>query len=60
MSMFFADGNTEFKPHMRMCPRTDIPPLDTSEINYMTMLHSEPMSTMKPEDVAAELIKFWK
>lgn len=60
MSLFFVEGDKDFIPHMRMCPRTDIPPLDTSEINYMKMLHSEPMSTMKPEDIAAELVKFWK
>jgi galactose-1-phosphate uridylyltransferase len=60
MSLFFAAGNKDFIPHLRMCPRTDIPPLDTSEINYMKMLHNEPMSTMKPEEIARELREFWK
>lgn len=60
MSFFFVAGRDDFIPHMRMCPRTDIPPLDTSEINYMKMLHNEPMSTMKPEDIASELAGFWR
>jgi len=60
MSLFFLSGNIGFKPHMRICPRTNVPPLDTSEINYMKMLHNEPMTTMKPEVVAAEIKKIWK
>lgn len=59
MSLFFLPGNKGFIPHMRICPRTNVPPLDTSEINYMKMLHNEPMSTMKPELVAAEIKKIW-
>lgn len=59
MSLFFLPGNKGFTPHMRICPRTNVPPLDTSEINYMKMLHNEPMSTMKPELVAAEIKKIW-
>jgi len=59
MSFFFLPGNAEFIPHMRMCPRTNVPPLDTSEINYMKMLHNEPMSTMRPELVASEIKKTW-
>jgi galactose-1-phosphate uridylyltransferase len=59
MSLFFLPGNNGFIPHMRICPRTNVPPLDTSEINYMKMLHNEPMSTMKPELVAAEIKKIW-
>ncbi|HNX24600.1 MAG TPA: hypothetical protein PKG60_11180 [Spirochaetota bacterium] len=59
MSFFFLPGNNEFTPHMRICPRTNVPPLDTSEINYMKMLHNEPMSTMKPELVAEEIKKIW-
>jgi len=59
MAFFFLVGDEGFVPHMRICPRTNVPPLDTSEINYMKMLHNEPMSTMKPEAVAAELKKVW-
>ncbi len=59
MSLFFLLGNSRFIPHMRLCPRTTVPPLDTCEINYMKMLHNEPMSTMKPEAVAEELRKIW-
>ncbi len=59
MSLFFIPGNQRFIPHMRICPRTNVPPLDTSEINYMKMLHNEPMSTMKPELVAEAMKKVW-
>lgn len=59
MSIFFLPGNRGFIPHMRICPRTNVPPLDTSEINYMKMLHNEPMSTMKPETIAEEIRKVW-
>jgi galactose-1-phosphate uridylyltransferase len=60
MSFFFFFFNDGFIPHMRMCPRTNVPPLDTSEINYMKMLHNEPMSTMRPELVASEIKKIWE
>lgn len=59
MSLFFILRDERFIPHMRICPRTNVPPLDTSEINYMKMLHNESMSTLKPEVVAAELKKVW-
>ncbi len=59
ISLFFLPGNRGFIPHMRICPRTNVPPLDTSEINYMKMLHNEPMSTMKPELVALAIKNFW-
>ncbi|HQO39908.1 MAG TPA: hypothetical protein PK986_05520 [Spirochaetota bacterium] len=59
LSIFFVIGNKGFMPHLRMCPRTSIPPLDTSEINYMKMIHNEPMSTLEPEHVARELKKHW-
>lgn len=59
LSIFFVIGDKGFMPHLRICPRTNIPPLDTSEINYMKMIHNEPMSTMKPEHIAAELKKQW-
>ncbi len=59
MSIFFIRGRESFIPHMRICPRTSVPPLDTCEINYMKMLHNEPMSTMKPEAVAGELRRYW-
>lgn len=59
MSLFFLRDDKRFVPHLRMCPRTNVPPLDTSEINYMKMIHNEPMSTMKPEVIASELMEYW-
>jgi galactose-1-phosphate uridylyltransferase len=60
MSLFFLPGDESFIPHMKICPRTNVPPLDTSEINYMKMLHKEPMTTLKPEAATAELKNVWK
>jgi len=60
MSIYFQTGSDSFYPHVRICPRASIPPLDTSEINYMKMLHSEPMSPMVPEVIAGKLKEFWK
>jgi len=59
LSLFFILRNERFIPHMRICPRTNVPPLETSEINYMKMLHNEPMTTLKPELVAEQLKNVW-
>ena len=60
MSLFFLPGDPDFTPHMRICPRVSIPPLDTCEINYMKMIHNEPMSTVRPETISGEFNRFWK
>lgn len=60
MAFYFVTDNGIFSPHIRLCPRISLPPLATSEINYMKMLHSESLSTMKPEDVCAMIREFWK
>ncbi len=60
MSLFFLPGEKDFTPHMRICPRVSIPPLDTCEINYMKMIHNEPMSTVRPETVSADFKSFWR
>jgi galactose-1-phosphate uridylyltransferase len=59
MALYFNPADGAFHPHVRICPRVSIPPLDTSEINYMRMLHNETMTTMKPEEVAAKLRVSW-
>jgi galactose-1-phosphate uridylyltransferase len=59
MALYFNCADGAFHPHVRLCPRVSIPPLDTSEINYMRMLHNETMTTMKPEEVAAKLRGSW-
>jgi UDPglucose--hexose-1-phosphate uridylyltransferase len=60
MSIFFLLHNEKFAPHMRICPRVSIPPNDTSEVNYMKMLHNEPMTIIKPEDVTSNIKKIWQ
>lgn len=60
MSIYFLLHNEKFAPHMRICPRVSIPPNDTSEVNYMKMLHNEPMTIIKPEDVTSNIKKIWQ
>ena len=59
MSLYFLPDNDLFPPHVRICPRVSIPPFGTSQINYMRMLHNEPMTTMKPEDVCQGMKNLW-
>lgn len=59
MSLYFMPGNELFTPHVRICPRVSIPPFGTSQINYMRMLHNEPMTTIKPEDVCQGMKTLW-
>ncbi|HXK46429.1 MAG TPA: hypothetical protein PLT09_03255 [Deltaproteobacteria bacterium] len=59
MSLYFHLGNGLFTPHLRICPRVNIPPFDTSQINYMGMLHGESMTILKPEDICAGIRDLW-
>ncbi|MCD6569992.1 MAG: hypothetical protein J7L53_04755 [Deltaproteobacteria bacterium] len=59
MSIYFLINNESFTPHLRICPRVSLPPFDTSEINYMRMLHNETLTTMKSEEVCNEVKPFF-
>jgi UDPglucose--hexose-1-phosphate uridylyltransferase len=59
MSLYFLAGNPLFVPHVRICPRVSIPPLGTSQVNYMKMLHDESLTTLKPEDICKDLQAMW-
>ncbi len=59
MSMYFFTSNSLFLPHVRICPRLSLPPLDTCEINYMRMLHNETLTTLRPEDICSKIGDFW-
>lgn len=59
MSLYFHMNNTLFTPHLRICPRVSIPPYDTSQVNYMKMLHNESLTIMKPEDICYGIKAFW-
>ncbi len=59
MSLYFHLGNGLFTPHLRICPRVNIPPFDTSQINYMGMLHGETLTILRPEDICAGIRDFW-
>lgn len=58
MSLYFFLGDDLFTPHLRICPRVSIPPLGTSQINYMRMLHNESMTIIRPEDVCTSIRGF--
>ncbi|OPZ38121.1 MAG: hypothetical protein BWY96_01287 [Spirochaetes bacterium ADurb.BinA120] len=60
MAFYFKAGVGSFTPHIRLCPRIALPPLGTSEINYMKMLHGEPLTTMKPEDICLAIRDAWR
>lgn len=59
LSLYFLRDNNLFKPHIRICPRVSIPPFDTSQINYMGMLHRETLTIMKPEDICVGIKTMW-
>jgi galactose-1-phosphate uridylyltransferase len=59
MSLYFHLGNPLFTPHLRICPRVNIPPFDTSQINYMGMLHGETLTILKPEDICSGIRGSW-
>jgi len=59
LSLYFLLGNPLFTPHVRICPRVSIPPYDTSQVNYMKMLHEESLTTLKPEDICSDVKVFW-
>ncbi len=60
MSLYFHLGSPLFTPHVRICPRANIPPFDTSQINYMGMLHRESLTILKPEDVCDGIRRMWE
>ncbi len=59
MSLYFRLDSSIFTPHIRICPRVSIPPFGTSQINYMRMLHNEPMTTVRPESVCEAIKSIW-
>jgi UDPglucose--hexose-1-phosphate uridylyltransferase len=59
MSLYFRLNSDIFTPHVRICPRVSIPPFGTSQINYMRMLHNEPMTTVRPESVCEDIKSIW-
>ncbi|OPZ60537.1 MAG: hypothetical protein BWY87_00409 [Deltaproteobacteria bacterium ADurb.Bin510] len=59
MSIYFKTDEPDFVPHLRICPRVSIPPFGASQVNYLRMLHDESLTTVRPEDVCADLRAFW-
>lgn len=59
MSIYFLLDQDVFVPHVRICPRVSIGPFDTSQVNYMRMLHKETLTTIRPEDVCTAIKLMW-
>jgi len=59
MAVYLRPDSEVFTPHIRICPRVSIPPFGTSQINYMRMLHNEPMTTIRPESVCEAIKAVW-
>lgn len=61
MSIYFADPeNPEYPAHMRIVPRTHLPPMGASDINFFEMLHHEVLTIIKPEEAAKGAAAFFK
>ena len=53
MSIYSAlPGGSPFKTHARIVPRTLLPPVGASDVNYFEMLHHEVLTIIKPEESA--------
>jgi galactose-1-phosphate uridylyltransferase len=59
MSLYFYMGGSRFTPHLRICPRANLPPFDTSQVNYMGMLHKESLTIMRPEEICVSIRALW-
>jgi hypothetical protein len=48
-----------FWNYCRLIPRVPIPPMDTSDLNNIALLHDESISIITPEDVCREMKVFF-
>ncbi len=61
MSIYFADPESpEYPTHMRIVPRTHLPPMGASDINFFEMLHHEVLTIIKPEEAAEGARAYFK
>jgi UDPglucose--hexose-1-phosphate uridylyltransferase len=53
MALFSAPTDSRaFPTHARIVPRTQLPPVGASDVNYFEMLHHEVLTIIKPEESA--------
>jgi UDPglucose--hexose-1-phosphate uridylyltransferase len=52
MALFSAPADGAFPTHARIVPRTLLPPVGASDVNYFEMLHHEVLTIIKPEESA--------
>jgi len=51
--------DSPYPTHARVVPRTTLPPLGASDINYLELLHDEVLTIITPEDAAAGVREFF-
>ncbi|MBN1882320.1 MAG: hypothetical protein JW885_09120 [Deltaproteobacteria bacterium] len=51
--------DSPYPTHARVVPRTTLPPMGASDINYLELLHDEVLTIITPEDAAAEVKGFF-
>lgn len=60
MSIYSAlPEDSPFATHVRIVPRTQLPPIGASDINYFNMLHNEVLTIIRPEDAAYGVKKYF-
>jgi UDPglucose--hexose-1-phosphate uridylyltransferase len=59
MAIYSGTGEDHFRTHAKMIPRTLLPPMDTSDINYFNTLHNEVLTIFKPEEICADARAFF-
>lgn len=61
MSIYFADPEKpEYPAHVRIVPRTLLPPMGASDINFFEMLHHEVLTIINPEEAAKGAREYFK
>lgn len=61
MSVYFAEPESPGYPtHLRIVPRTQLPPIGASDVNFFEMLHHEVLTIIRPEEAAEGARAYFK
>ncbi|RJP71840.1 MAG: hypothetical protein C4532_06945 [Candidatus Abyssobacteria bacterium SURF_17] len=60
MALYSGDGEQHFSTLAKLIPRVQLPPMNTSDMNYFNTLHNEVLTIFTPEDICAEVRKFFE
>ncbi|GAB4331154.1 MAG: hypothetical protein Kow0099_02290 [Candidatus Abyssubacteria bacterium] len=59
LAIYSGGGDEHFRVHAKLIPRAQLPPMNTSDINYFNTLHDEVLSIFRPEEVCQEAKRFF-